>query len=184
MPTNIEVKARMTISHERAIEIALELSQSHIPEISTLIQEDIFFHCNHGRLKLRRETQEDSETAVLIAYERPDVVGPKRSDYVKTSIPEPDELEDALTRSLGVKERVSKTRLLSIVERDGLKSRIHLDDVDGLGHFIEFEVLIDDEKDLEKGEEFAKYLCAAFNIKDGDHVDGAYVDAILDRSSL
>lgn len=132
----------MRISQERAIEIALSLNPVDVPEMSTLMQDDTFFNCNHGRLKLRRELHDSTETAMLIAYERPDVTGPKRSDYVKTMIPHPDELEEALKRSLGIKERVSKTRLLAIVDVTGLKSRIHLDDVEGLGHFIEFEVII------------------------------------------
>ena len=77
MPSNIEIKAKMAIHREKAIEIALELSKSHIPEIFTLCQEDIFFNCPNGRLKLRRESQEGSEMAVLIAYDRPDKLGPK-----------------------------------------------------------------------------------------------------------
>jgi len=184
MPTNIEVKAKMGVTEEKAIEIALSLNsaEAEIPDMSTLLQEDIFFNCNHGRLKLRREIQDDKEIAVLIAYERPDVTGPKRSDYVKTVIPHPDELEEALTRALGVKEKVSKTRLLAIVEVNGLRSRIHLDDVEGLGHFIEFEVMIEKDEDLGKGEEVAKYLSEAFQIKPEDHIDGAYVDSIIEKS--
>jgi len=63
------------------------------------------------------------------------------SEYVKTPVEDADQMEEVLERALGIKEKVTKTRLYTIMERDGLKSRIHLDHVEELGEeFIEFEV--------------------------------------------
>ena len=42
--------------------------------------------------------------------------------------------------------------------------------------------MIENDEDLGKGEEVAKYLSEAFQIKPEDHIDGAYVDSILEKS--
>lgn len=42
--------------------------------------------------------------------------------------------------------------------------------------------MIENDEDLEKGEEAAKFLSKAFHIEEEDHVDGAYVDSILEKA--
>ena len=76
-------------------------------------------------------------TGELIYYDRPDCEGPKISDFAKSTTNEPDILRNVLSLSLGVRGRVKKTRLLFIHKQ----TRIHIDRVEGLGNFMELEVL-------------------------------------------
>lgn len=74
----------------------------------------------------------------LIYYERPDLEGPKLSNYSKCSVPHGADLLNVLTQALGVRGVVKKTRHLYIHQQ----TRIHIDDVEGLGKFVELEVPI------------------------------------------
>lgn len=87
-----------------------------------------------GRLKLRQFSPESGE---LIAYSRADVAGTKQSDYLIVPTSTPAELR-ALAAALGVRQTVIKTRVLLRVGQ----TRIHLDAVQGLGSFVELEVVL------------------------------------------
>lgn len=88
--------------------------------------------------KLDRDT--NAETACLVAYQRPDVVGPKFSKYVLSAVPDPASLEAALAMSNGILGKVEKQRDVFIASRKNLKARIHIDVVKHLGTYMEFEV--------------------------------------------
>ncbi|MBN3321162.1 JIP2 protein, partial [Atractosteus spatula] len=75
-------------------------------------------------------------TGQLIFYERPDVVGPKLSNYSISVTNDPDGLKKVLSDALGVKGTVKKERHLYMVGQ----TRVHVDAVEGLGHFMELEV--------------------------------------------
>lgn len=72
----------------------------------------------------------------LIAYKRADEIGPKMSSYEKFPTNNPKQLEETLRKALPVIGTVRKVRKLYEVG----KARIHLDNVEGLGNFMEFEV--------------------------------------------
>ncbi len=72
----------------------------------------------------------------LIYYERPDENGPKVSNYSKTMVSDPSSLNQVLTMALGVKGHVEKKRRLLHYNQ----TRIHIDEVSGLGNFMELEV--------------------------------------------
>src|SRR5450631_4512537 len=116
-----------SFEHRSAAAVARALAD-HGPE--SIAQDDTFFACTSGRLKLRVFADGHGE---LIGYERPDAFGPKTSDYRITSVANPGALRDTLMRALGVTGRVVKQRTLLVVGR----TRIHLDHVDGLGEFLE-----------------------------------------------
>lgn len=80
--------------------------------------------------------------SMLIAYERPDVTGPKFSYYILSNIPDPASMEDLLDLSNGTIGKVVKDREVFIVTKGDLTARVHLDDVKDLGEFLEFEVTI------------------------------------------
>src|SRR5262245_42488355 len=128
MPVNIEIKARARDFAE-ARRRAQVLSGGPAEVIS---QEDTFFNAPKGRLKLRAL----GDRAQLIYYERVDASGPKRSDYQVFETGNPDSLKATLTLALGLRGVIRKTRYLHLVGQ----TRIHLDDVEGLGQFIELEV--------------------------------------------
>jgi len=124
----------------------------------------------HGRLKLR---EIDGATAELIQYARPDEPTARASDYVLALVTDPDRLRDALARALGVRAVVAKRRALYLWRH----TRIHLDDVDGLGAFLELETVITDQSEAEARAEIAE-AAAALGIRDEDRLAGSYVDLV------
>ena len=171
MARNVEIKARIA-SVEALLPLARTCADT-APE--PIAQDDTFFHCGTGRLKLRVFADGRGE---LIAYQRPDSTGPKTSDYTITPVPDPDALRATLARALGIRGRVVKQRSLLRVGR----TRVHLDRVDGLGDFLELEVVLRDGERAEDGEAVAHDLLQRLHIDATQLVAGAYLD-LLDRKS-
>lgn len=167
MAANIEIKAR--ISDPGLITEKVEaLCDSFEGAIS---QEDIFFNTAEGRLKLRVLAEDRGQ---LIYYERPDTTGPKLSEYHISETKEPANLQDVLDRALGVRGIVRKTRQ---VYWSG-QTRIHLDQVDNLGAFLELEVVMDPDQRPQEGEAIAVAIMAELQISQDDLVKGAYIDLL------
>ena len=137
-----------------------------------LRQEDTFFDCPRGRLKLRRIWEGGRQTAVLIAYARPDQPGPKASDYELAAVPDADALSAVLAAALGVRTMVRKQRLLFLVGQ----TRVHFDDVEGLGRFVELEVVLRADQSAAEGAALARDLMRRLAIVDDDLIPGAYAD--------
>jgi adenylate cyclase len=179
---NIEIKARASDfgGQSRA---AAGLAGGD-PEV--LAQEDTFFGTRRGRLKLRKFAGDRGE---LIYYERDDSAGPAESHYMLLPTREPDALATALKGALGVRGVVRKRRTVYMVGR----TRVHLDEVEGLGEFIELEVVMDgpagregDETasggaEPEDGEAEAARLMAELGITEDDLIETSYIDLILER---
>ena len=169
MAANVEIKAR--ISDLAAVKArAFELDGKG-PTL--LRQEDTFFHASRGRLKLRKLAPDHGE---LIFYERPDTRGPKCSQYSRVPTDDPDALREALSAALGVAGTVRKTRWLYLVGR----TRVHVDDVEELGTFLELEVILAPDETTAVGEREARDLMARLGIADADLVARAYVDLLND----
>lgn len=167
MPSNIEIKARVA-DPARKRELAARLAGT---APTTLRQEDTFFPCTQGRLKLRQLSEGHGE---LIAYQRADVSGTKQSDYVLARTDAPAELRAVLASALGAGTVVTKTRLLYLVGQ----TRVHLDEVAGLGSFLELEVVLADGQSPEEGHRIARELMAALEVDDADLIDRAYADLL------
>jgi predicted adenylyl cyclase CyaB len=167
---NIELKARVD-SLERIAETCRTLGAE---PSGTLHQVDTYFHVSGGRLKLRDFRDGRAE---LIHYHRPDVEGPKRSDY--EVVPTDPALGAILGRALGTIATVEKRRDLWMWRN----VRIHLDDVKRLGQFLEFEAVV--------SEAFPESICHAhvarlrdvFSIRDQDLLATSYLEMILSQSS-
>ena len=125
---NIEIKLRLT-GYREALEYMASLTGQ---EPAVLEQTDTYFKTNRGRLKLR----EEDGRSELIFYVRPDRPRSKVSDYHRVDLDEPRGLKDLLARALSIDVVVEKTRNLFFQGA----TRIHIDEVPGLGHFIEIEV--------------------------------------------
>jgi len=113
----------------------------------------------------------------LIRYHRPDATGPKVSDYSISPTSDPDGLTDLLSRVMPVLGVVAKERTLFMAGR----TRIHLDDVQGLGWFMELEVVLTEEETPVDGEVEAQRLMKILGINKDDLVEGAYLDMLLAR---
>lgn len=167
---NWEVKARCP-DPAAAVEAATVLAG---PPVATLVQRDTYFHVPNGRLKLRQITPDaGTPSAELIQYHRDDRDEARASDYVVIPVPDAAALCETLTRALGVRAVVVKSRRLHLWRQ----TRIHLDTVEGLGTFLELETVIAGQSDEEAAAELAD-AAAALNVRDTDRVASSYVDLV------
>lgn len=110
----------------------------------TCEQVDTFFHTAHGRLKLREiRCHGRLLRAELIPYLRPDSPGVRESHFVVLPVTRPDLTLTLFGQLLGVAATVRKTRQLWLLH-DG-QVRVHLDQVAGLGEFVEIEAVVETE---------------------------------------
>ena len=167
MARNVEIKAR--VADLDAVEARARAIATSGPE--DIAQDDTFFRCGEGRLKLRVLAPGQGQ---LIHYSRADEAGPKLSDYVLSATASPDTLREALARACGVAGRVVKRRRLYLVGQ----TRVHLDRVEGLGTFVELEVVLDDAQSPQDGEAVAREVMARLGIAPGQLVTGAYLDLL------
>jgi len=170
MARNIEIKARID-SVETWLAKAASMADSGPTRI---LQDDTFFACPNGRLKLRAFSAEQGE---LIFYKRADRTGPKESVYSIAPTASPDSLREVLSLAYGQIGRVRKTRTLFLARR----TRIHLDRVDGLGDFLELEVVLSKGEPVEAGIEVAKDLLGLLGVSEESLVEGAYLDLLTSK---
>jgi len=172
MPRNVEIKARVAdpaLLRARALELA-----DGPPEV--IEQTDTFFAVGHGRLKVRAFADGSGE---LIHYDRPVSDGPKTSNYALAPTTDARRLGEVLALALERGAEVRKRRELIMVGR----TRIHLDEVAGLGHFMELEVVMGDIEPESAGEAEAAELMEKLGIIPGDLVEGAYVDMLDSKAA-
>ncbi len=167
MARNIEIKARihnveMLLPHARAL-------ADGEPEL--IEQDDSFFRAASGRLKLREFADGSAE---LIHYHRIDAPEARASDYVRVPVPDAAALREALTRACGSAGRVRKRRCLLLAGQ----TRIHLDVVEGLGEFIELEVVLREGQSDDEGRDIAERLMIRLGLSDAPRIAGAYIDLL------
>jgi len=167
MSQNVEVKARV---RDFAALRRLVESMSETPA-EAIDQVDTFFVVPRGRLKLRVLRPDACE---LIAYDRPDDAGARASEYFILRSSDPEALQRVLGAALPLRGTVAKRRLLYRIGR----IRIHLDQVERLGAFVELEVVLGDRCSVEAGRAIAETLAAELGILDEDRVGGAYIDLL------
>ena len=148
--------------------IAVRLSDTG-PE--TIQQEDTFFPCDGARLKLRIVGSERGE---LIRYERSDVADARCSRYEIASTSDPQILKQILSKTLGVIGMVKKTRSLYLIGQ----TRVHIDEVEGLGTFLELEVVLGEGQTEAEGRAVADNLMVEFGIDKRKLIPEAYIDLL------
>lgn len=137
----------------------------------TLEQRDTYFAAPHGRLKVR---EENGAAACLIAYARADRHDERESAYRIVELVDGEEMVSALSQVIGIRVIVEKRRELFLWNR----TRIHLDEVTGLGQFIEIEAIAPADSDLSLEEDRVRRLRDAFSLSDDDLVPVSYCDLI------
>jgi len=167
MARNIEIKARVPTLVPITAKVALLATGGPVQ----IAQDDTFFTCPNGRLKLRAFSDTEGE---LIFYRRDDQAGPKTSFYLRSRTAEPDALREVLRLAHGLAGRVIKARTLYLVGR----TRVHLDRVQGLGEFVELEVVLQDDESTDEGVREAHALMAQLGIEASQLVEVAYVDLL------
>ena len=162
---NIELKARCReLRHAR--KVFLEMGAR---EAGVLIQTDTYFRVPNGRLKLR---EIESEHCELIWYDRPNNAESRTSTYFLVRVPDPTGMKLTLTAALGVRGQIRKRRELLLWHN----VRIHLDEVDDLGNFVEFEAVMGPGEIEAMGHERLKELSQKLEITAGDCVAFSYSD--------
>lgn len=87
---------------------------------------------------------------------------------------DPVGLAGVLATAYPVVGRVVKRRVLYVLGR----TRLHIDRVDGLGDFLELEVVLRDGEEEAAGAQEARDLLERLGLEEGDLVDSAYVDLL------
>ncbi|MFH0801277.1 MAG: class IV adenylate cyclase [bacterium] len=168
MPSNVEIKAKV-LDPERLRTEAARIST--VPG-RIINQEDVFFRSGSGRLKLRIFSDDSGE---LIYYERPDTKGIKQSNYQIHITARPRELRRVLADAIGETVTVKKKRQLFMAGQ----TRIHIDEVEGLGTYMELEVVLEPGQTFEEGSRIADDLMRKLGVKESELVPCAYCDLIM-----
>jgi adenylate cyclase, class 2 len=170
MPQNLELKVKIQ-SISKAVLIARRIKAL---DKGILHQRDVYYNMQKGRLKLRIINNKFAE---LIFYSRSDKKGKKYSDYLILGVPKIKQAKLLLNRALGEKVVVVKKRRLFLFKN----ARIHIDEVKGLGIFLEFEVIV--IKGKLEAQKLLEFLSMQFGIKSKDILAVSYSDlAILKRT--
>jgi len=135
-------------------------------------QVDTFYPVPKGRLKLRESSLYGN---FLIPYLRPDDSGPKRSDYSLLPVTDVLSTKRILNKMFDALLTVKKIRKIYLYEN----VRIHLDQVEKLGDFIEFEAVVKRESVVAENQKKLDKLIAYFGITEKDFVPVAYADLLL-----
>ena len=167
MARNIEIKAKIPdLAAIRSKAAALAAGPAQI-----ISQTDTFFVVSKGRLKVRAFSDGSGE---LISYERANQQGPKESIYTRVACQDARALSEALGSVLPVRGIVAKQREVFLVGR----TRVHLDQVETLGCFVELEVVLGFAESVESGHREAHDLLSALHIPERALVAEAYIDLL------
>jgi predicted adenylyl cyclase CyaB len=165
---NVEIKAKCI--EPSAIRNYLLEHQAEFK--GTDIQKDTYFNVPYGRLKIREGNIENN----LIYYNRSNHTGPKSSQFHLVKIEDIKQLKEVLWKSCGIKMIVTKVREIYYIDN----VKFHIDDVYGLGSFIEIEAgnILANKTENELLEQCNFYL-KEFGIKEEDLVAVSYSDMLL-----
>jgi predicted adenylyl cyclase CyaB len=161
----LELKARVK-SLDPIRKRLLELKATYVGKFR---QVDTYFNSPKGRLKIRQV--DNQEKATLIYYRREDITGPKRSEIILINIQEPESFKALFENLLGKKVIVDKEREIYMLEG----TQIHLDMVQNLGTYIEFERKI---TNTNKDHRILGELMKRLRIEEKDLIQGSYSDLL------
>ena len=165
MPQNLEIKCTYT-SLAKAKSIARRIGAI---SKGTLRQIDTYFNVESGRLKLREINGKQFE---LIYYHRPNAKSSRYSDYTIIKLEDPRAAKSLFRSLFGVSVVVRKNRGLFLYKN----ARIHIDSVERLGTFMEFEVIVTRGK--RQARELMQLLTKEFGISQKMLLGGSYSDLI------
>jgi predicted adenylyl cyclase CyaB len=115
----------------------------------------------------------------LIRYKREDIADARSSHYQIARTSDPAVLLDLLTQTLGCIGEVKKTRILYLIGQ----TRVHIDRVEGLGDFLELEVILRPDQSEDEGKWIAEELMKELGIEKSQLIAEAYIDLIIHQRS-
>jgi len=165
---NLELKARVD-DLKRLRNIAVKLGAAFGGKDRQI---DTFYKVPEGRFKIRESSITGNE---LIAYSRCDKGGSMESEYERVRLYDVSRFKRLLGRAMDFEALVVKQREIFILGN----ARIHLDEVEDLGSFIEFELELEDkETGTCNAQSIIKELTRLFNIKEENIVACSYADLV------
>ena len=167
MPRNIELKFRC--EHLDAVRDRARIAGA--TDEGVLNQTDTFFNCDSGRLKLR-----DVGTGVgeLIWYRRPDGVDACASDYRIAAVSDVPAMLELLSKAHGQRVSVRKRRHLFLWRN----VRIHVDQVEVIGNFVELESVVGGAADEPRARENLALIVEQLGLHEAAPVAVAYADLV------
>jgi adenylate cyclase class IV len=189
--TNFEFKARL---HD-AERVRNVMRQRRAEAASVMLQTDTYFRAPQGRLKLREIafepiTNNEPSRAELIFYRRENEARVKRSDYLIAPTTEPRRMCEVLAAAFGTRVVVAKRRELYLLgyrnkphEPDAPHIRVHLDQVEHLGNFVEVEAVVGEGIAAELAQSEAQALLLQLGVAEKDLIHGSYSDLLEERKS-
>jgi len=172
MHINYEFKARCN---------NIEALESRLQEQKPLYigsdhQVDTYFNVPIGRMKLREGNIENS----LIHYNRTNTAGAKQSEVTLYQHRPDKALKEVLSKALGVKIVVSKTRRIYFIDN----VKFHFDNVSELGSFVEVEAIDKDGSvGIEKLKQQCSYYIQLFDITEDQFIAESYSELLVKKSS-
>jgi predicted adenylyl cyclase CyaB len=145
--------------------------------IIELRQVDRYYRVANGRLKMRWQ---DDRAAELIRYSRPDLAGDRLSTYhlLRLELEQSAFLDELFLDQVGELVTVRKVREVGIIGH----TRVHLDDVDGLGRFVELETVLGDGPDAEEaGRVEYENVVKLLGLNKLEPIAGSYSDLLMGR---
>uniref|UniRef100_A0A914XH26 CYTH domain-containing protein n=1 Tax=Plectus sambesii TaxID=2011161 RepID=A0A914XH26_9BILA len=173
MDRNVVVKARVD-DYEKIEELIFHFTDSLG---SVAVQEDVYFNVTQGRMKLR--ITYPNRNGQLIYYRRPNTAGPKISESRVTEVEDAVSLKNLLCLALDQLGAVQKRRRVYVKD----KLRINLDEVEGVGCFVELAVALADMDTEKCGIEHVKRVMKALQIHKSSLVPFAYLDLIMENNN-
>ncbi|MFQ5425514.1 MAG: class IV adenylate cyclase [Gaiellales bacterium] len=167
---NVELKAR-DLDPARSRAVCLQIDADDQGE---LWQRDTYFEVGRGRLKLR---EQEPGADQLVFYERADDAAERLSAYWLANVGDARALRQLLGAAHGEVAVVEKRRRLFLWDC----VRIHLDEVSGLGSFLELEAVARPTSDLTREQALVRSLRARLGITDEQLVPSSYADLVTRR---
>lgn len=169
---NVEIKAKCD-NPEKVEKILLENGADYK---GLDHQTDTYFNVKNGRLKMRIGNIEKS----LIFYDRPNIKGPKQSTFNLYRSENLEELKPLLISSLEIMVEVKKHRKIFFIDH----VKFHIDEVDGLGSFVEIEVGdLTDSKTHKELKDLCDYYIDLLGVKEDNLMNISYSDMLMNKNS-
>lgn len=174
----IEVEVKVKADHEEARPIIKKIGAA---KIKTEIQSDTYFAAPHRDFA---KTDEALRIRSLDGQATLTYKGPKLDGISKTR----EELETpvdevSITRilhALGFKEAGIVRKIREVYWAGGIT--VSLDAVEGLGEFLEVEIMADSEKDLEPARQKLFEFLKQFGFEEKDSIRTSYLEMVLEKN--
>ena len=165
---NVEIKARCN-NHEKIRKLIADKQGKFV---GTDFQTDTYFKVPKGRLKLREGNIENT----LIHYSRDNQTDAKLSSVSLFHTISGSDLKIVLQNALDIMVEVKKKREIYFIDN----VKIHLDELENLGTFVEIEVIDKNETvEMNQLQKTCNYYIELFEIKYDDYIAHSYSDMLI-----